>query len=85
LSVSLSLLSRVWPGAGQGLNNRTRGTVARSDAAEEEPMTTSEREMVRKLELEDEVLKIPVERSTSLQPTYEDTIAPDPEDWELDD
>ena len=42
-------------------------------------MVTSEREMVRKLDESD--LK---ERFTSLQPTYEDTIAPDPEDWELE-
>jgi hypothetical protein len=42
---------------------------------------TSEREMVRKID------DVPVpERSTSLQPTYEDSIAPDPEhDWEYDD
>ena len=24
------------------------------------------------------------ERFTSLQPTYEDTVAPNPEDWELE-
>ena len=43
-------------------------------------MVTSEREMVRRLE-EDEVER--QERSTSLQPTYEDSIPPDPdEDWE---
>ena len=42
-------------------------------------MVESEREMVRKLE--DSEL---TERFTSLQPTYEDTIPPDPEDWELD-
>jgi hypothetical protein len=43
-------------------------------------MVESEREMVRKLdgsELEEE-------KFTSLQPTYEDTIPPDPDDWELD-
>ena len=46
-------------------------------------MVTSEREMVRKLE-EDEVER--QERSASLQPTYEDSIPPDPEcDWALDD
>ena len=42
-------------------------------------MVESEREMVRKLD--DSEL---AERFTSLQPTYEDTIPPDPEDWELD-
>ena len=42
---------------------------------------TSEREMVKKIE------GTPVEEKfTSLQPTYEDTIAPDPEnDWEYED
>jgi hypothetical protein len=42
-------------------------------------MVESEREMVRKLDearLE--------EKFTSLQPTYEDTVAPDPDDWELE-
>jgi hypothetical protein len=48
-------------------------------------MVTSEREMVRKLDVEDEKAEKAVERSTSLQPTYEDSIVPDPEDWELDD
>ena len=43
---------------------------------------TSEREMVRRLH-EDEVET--EERSTSLQPTYEDSIPPDPDDWHLDD
>ena len=43
-------------------------------------MVSSEREMVRKL-LEDK----PSDRFTSLQPTYEDTVPPDPEeDWTLD-
>jgi hypothetical protein len=43
-------------------------------------MVTSEREMVRK------PLETPIsqeEKFTSLQPTYEDTIQPDPEeDWD---
>ena len=38
--------------------------------------------MIRKLK-EDEVERH--ERSTSLQPTYEDSIPPDPDDWQLDD
>ena len=42
---------------------------------------TSEREMVKKLDETAEEQKF-----TSLQPTYEDTITPDPEDdWEYDD
>ncbi len=46
-------------------------------------MVTSEREMIRKLE-ESEVER--VERFTSLQPTYEDSVPVDPEDeWESDD
>ncbi len=45
-------------------------------------MVESEREMIRKLQ-EDEVEK--QERSTSLQPTYEDSIPPDPDGWQLDD
>jgi hypothetical protein len=46
---------------------------------------TSEKEMVRQLDYE-ELEKKKAERFTSLQPTYEDTIPPDPEhDWELDD
>jgi hypothetical protein len=46
---------------------------------------TSEKEMVRQLEYE-ELEKQKAEKFTSLQPTYEDTVAPDPEhDWELDD
>jgi hypothetical protein len=46
---------------------------------------TSEKEMVRQLDYEELEKKKP-ERFTSLQPTYEDTVAPDPEhDWELDD
>ncbi len=44
-------------------------------------MVPTEREMVRK---PDPVEPQP-ERFTSLQPTYEDTVPPDPEeDWELD-
>ncbi len=43
-------------------------------------MVTSEREMIRPL-LEEQ----PEEKFTSLQPTYEDTVPPDPDDWELDD
>ena len=43
-------------------------------------MPTTEREMVRKL-IEEETVR---ERFTSLQPTYEDTFPPDPEDWEDD-
>jgi hypothetical protein len=42
-------------------------------------MVESEREMIRRLDeprLE--------EKFTSLQPTYEDTVAPDPDDWELE-
>jgi hypothetical protein len=42
-------------------------------------MVESEREMVRKLDDSEQPKKF-----TSLQPTYEDTIAPDPEDWELE-
>ena len=46
---------------------------------------TTEREMVRKLDHEAETKK-EGDKFTSLQPTYEDTIPPDPEhDWELDD
>lgn len=45
-------------------------------------MVTSEREMVRKQGNEVE----PVERFTSLQPTYEDSVPVDPEDeWEIED
>ncbi len=47
-------------------------------------MVTSEREMVRKLTPEEQAAQQPAERFTSLQPSYEDTIAPDPEDWELE-
>ena len=43
-------------------------------------METKEREMVRTLVPVDEA----DERFTSLQPTYEDTVAPDPDDWELE-
>ncbi len=42
-------------------------------------MVESEREMVRKLD--ESRLE---EKFTSLQPTYEDTVAPDPDDWELE-
>lgn len=42
-------------------------------------MVESEREMVRKLDKSE-----PAEKFTSLQPTYEDTIPPDPDDWDLD-
>ena len=46
-------------------------------------MVTSEREMVRKLDHDE---KAETEKFTSLQPSYEDSIPPDPEnDWELDD
>ena len=49
-------------------------------------MMTSEREMVRELEYDGKAKEPKVEKFTSLQPTYEDTIPPDPEhDWELDD
>ena len=45
-------------------------------------MVTSEREMVKKT---DET-SAPTERFTSLQPTYEDQIPPDPDnDWEYED
>ncbi len=44
-------------------------------------MVTSEREMIRPL-LEEQK---PEEKFTSLQPTYEDTVPPDPDDWEYDD
>jgi hypothetical protein len=43
-------------------------------------MVTSEREMVRK----DEEHPQQQERSTSLQPTYEDSVPPE-NDWELED
>ncbi len=49
-------------------------------------MVTSEREMVRKLDYEEKAEQPAPEKFTSLQPTYEDTIPPDPEhDWALDD
>ncbi len=50
-------------------------------------MVTSEREMVRKLDVDPKEAETrKPERNTSLQPTYEDTVPPDPEnDWELDD
>ncbi len=40
-------------------------------------MVDSEREMVRKLVEEDQ----PADRTTSLQPTYEDSVPPE-EDWQ---
>ncbi len=44
-------------------------------------MVTSEREMVRKIDTVDPES----DHFTSLQPTYEDTVVPDPEeDWEYD-
>ncbi len=43
-------------------------------------MVTSDREMVRKLGNEEKK----EERSTSLQPTYEDSIPPEAEDWDLE-
>ena len=43
-------------------------------------MVNSEREMLR-----DEKPEPPAERFTSLQPTYEDTVPPDGDDWELED
>ena len=42
-------------------------------------MVENEREMLRKLDDREQG-----ERFTSLQPTYEDTIPPSPDDWELD-
>jgi hypothetical protein len=45
----------------------------------EDEMVESEREMVRKLD--DSELR---DKFTSLQPTYEDTIPPDPEDWDVE-
>jgi len=50
-------------------------------------MVTSEREMVRQLDYDPREVEVKKpERATSLQPTYEDTVPPDPEhDWELDD
>lgn len=43
-------------------------------------MVTSEREMVRRLD----ITEVEKEKFTSLQPTYEDTVPPDPEDdWEF--
>jgi hypothetical protein len=48
---------------------------------------TTEREMVRKLDYDDELeTPKPEDRFTSLQPTYEDTVPPDPEEaWEYED
>jgi hypothetical protein len=49
-------------------------------------METSEKEMVRQLAYEDLEKQKKAEKFTSLQPTYEDSVPPDPEhDWELDD
>lgn len=50
-------------------------------------MVTSEREMVRQLDYDPQQPEVKKpELFTSLQPTYEDTVPPDPEhDWELDD
>ena len=44
-------------------------------------MVTTEREMIRKLTGDEQPQH---ERFTSLQPTYEDSVAPDPDDWEDD-
>ncbi len=44
-------------------------------------MVPAEKEMVRPLAPEETL----AERATSLQPTYEDSVPPDPEDdWELE-
>lgn len=43
-------------------------------------MSTTERDMVRKLKEEEPVR----DRFTSLQPTYEDSFPPEPEDWDDD-
>lgn len=43
-------------------------------------MVTSEREMVKK-----PVESADAERSTSLQPTYEDSVPAAEDDWELED
>jgi hypothetical protein len=43
-------------------------------------MTTSEREMVRPLDQHADKSAVTTERTTSLQPTYEDSVAPAPED-----
>ena len=45
-------------------------------------MTTSERDMIQPLS---ETTPPAEEKFTSLQPTYEDSIAPDPEEWSEDD
>jgi hypothetical protein len=52
-----------------------------------EMIETNEREMVRKLDYEDELeTPKPENRFTSLQPTYEDTVPPNPEEaWEYED
>ena len=45
-------------------------------------MTESEREMIRRMLKDDDA----GERFTSLQPSYEDSVAPSPEeDWEFED
>ena len=43
-------------------------------------MVTSEREMIRPLMEED-----PQEKFTSLQPTYEDAVPPDPDEFQYED
>jgi hypothetical protein len=49
-------------------------------------MVTSEREMIRPLlEEQHPAEQKPEERFTSLQPTYEDSVPPDPDDWEYND
>ena len=46
---------------------------------------STEREMVKRID-EPAAEALPQDRFTSLQPTYEDTIPPDPEnDWEYED
>jgi hypothetical protein len=45
-------------------------------------MVSSEREMIRPLVPDEEPPE--KERFTSLQPTYEDTVAPDPDDWDVE-
>ena len=52
----------------------------------EDAMTTGEREMVRPLGEADADSEHSGERFTSLQPTYEDSVVPKPEDeWNDDD
>lgn len=43
-------------------------------------MVESEREMIQRPELEPEPMY--EERFTSLQPTYEDTVPQEPDDWD---